>query len=174
LISSALIKLARWNPSETLPAGLSSTSLQTAIDAQRLKMRPANDAEITSAVQALVTHAAATGITCGPMASVKAVWQAHCREMPAVLLASGLAKVLRGWTNTFCLPAPGAIWEAIEGDLSQFRRDLGQMERARGRTIFSDLDFPPEDLKPNSDTQKVLDETLALLKKKAREHGRIF
>lgn len=143
---------------------MSSTTLQSAIDAQREKLRPANAAEISSACKALLTHAKVTGMKQqAEVGEMHAVWSAHCRDMPATLLASGLAEVLKHWKSTFCLPAPGAVWEQIEPDLRRVRQDLATLENAMRMT--ADNDNPDaDDRSPTSETQDVIDRTLAMLK----------
>jgi hypothetical protein len=145
--------------------------LQHAIEAQRGVLRSATAAEIASACEALVTHAAVTGINIPDGANLVAVWAAHCRDMPASLLATGLAEVLKHWTNTFCLPAPGAVWEEVTPALLRMRSDLGAMERALAMTAQADLD--PDDRQPSEDTERLLAETKAMLKSAGGSFRRI-
>lgn len=142
------------------------TSLFQAIDAQRDRLAPATAEQIRSACAALVLHADAAGIKCPDVESLFAVWATHCREMPGELLSSGLAQVLRNWTNTFCLPAPGAVWEQIEFELARMRRDLAKLEGARNE-VAEDLD--PLDRKLSKETDAVIADTLKLLKAKSAE-----
>src|SRR4051812_15671235 len=84
LTASVLMALSRWNPSATLPEGLSSSTLQSAIDEQRQKLRPPASGEISSACKALLMHAKVIGMKEQPEAGeLHAVWSAHCRDMPA-------------------------------------------------------------------------------------------
>lgn len=81
--------------------------------------------------------------------------------MPATLLASGLAEVLKHWTNTFCLPAPGEVWDQIEPEMLRMRRDLAVMEKADAMTA-EQLD--PIDRKPSAEMDEMLAKTRAILK----------
>jgi hypothetical protein len=126
-------------------------------------LRPVTQAEVGQACKTLLMHASVIGMKTIPdMPSMLAVWSTHCRDMPAVLLASGLASVLKHWKNTFCLPAPGAVWEAIEPELNQMRGDLAIMERAmkmtqeRAEEIPEDRDVSPEMAAMLAQTRKIL------------------
>lgn len=136
-------------------------TLLAAIDMQRGKLAPATSDEITKATASLLTHAAAIGIKVENPVALKAVWSAHCRDMPGHLLATGLAAVLKHWTNTYCLPAPGAVWDQIETELDRMRADLATMERARFEAVG---EIEPEDRKPSDETDAVLAETRRILK----------
>jgi len=83
--------------------------------------------------------------------------------MPASLLATGLAEVLKHWTNTFCLPAPGAVWDEIQPALNRMRGDLVAMEKALAMTE-SDDSPDADDRSPSAETEKVIADTLRMLK----------
>lgn len=109
-----------------------------------------------------MTHAGATGINIPDGAGLVAVWIAHCRDMPAVFLASGIAEVLKHWTNTFSLPAPGAVWEHIKPQLRRAQADLAMLENAMRQTAEAD-DPDADDRAPTDETQAIIDKTLAIL-----------
>lgn len=171
LVSDCLVALARWNPSPTLPTGTSSNTLAEAIEAQRDKLATAAERDITNAAASLLTHAAATGIRVDDPIALKAVWAVHCRDMPACLLATGLAEVLKHWTNTFCLPAPGAVWDHIEPELVRMRRDLAIMQNARAATDDDVID--PADRTLSSETEAVMQRTLAHLRSASGNRRRV-
>lgn len=171
LVSDCLTALARWNPSETLPAGLSSTSLLAAIEAQRNKLLPATGREITDVTAALLTHASAANIKVDNPAALKATWATHCQDMPADLLISGLRGVLKHWSNTYCLPQPGAIWEHIEPELIRMRRDMAILESARKAT--SEALDDPADRMPSAETDAVIAKTLAVLRTASGNRRRV-
>lgn len=138
------------------------TSLLAAIDAQRAALAPATDEQITDACMSLLVHADVIGMNKIPeVAALKAVWSAHCGDMPGCLLAKGLAEVLKHWTNTFCLPAPGAVWEQIGTELARMRADLSTLEKAQAETA-EQLD--PLDREPSSDMEELLANTRRILR----------
>jgi len=128
-----------------------------------MMMLPATGREITDVAAALLTHAAATGIKVDNPAALKAVWESHCRDMPATLLATGLAEVLKYWTNTFCLPSPGAVWDQINARHVRMCSDLAAMEKAQAMTLDADSQDAP-DRAPSAETDRMLAETLKILK----------
>lgn len=146
---------------------MSSTTLRNAIEAQREMLIGPTNAEIAAICKALVRHAEATGIKPPSTESLYSTWLANCRDMPAVLLASGLAEVLKHWANTFCLPAPGAVWEAIKAPHCRMCKDLDIMEKAQAMTL--DADSPDAlDRAPTVETDRIIAETLAVLRAAGR------
>lgn len=146
--------------------------LAEAIDAQRGLLRPANDAEIASACKALLLHADVIGMSKIPgAADLHSVWRGHCRDMPARLLATGLAEVLKHWANTFCLPAPGAVWDHIDAENQRMRRDLAIMQNARAATDDDAID--PADRALSSETEAVMQRTLAHLRSASGNRRRV-
>jgi len=131
-----------------------------------MKMLPATGREITDVTAALLTHASAANIKVDNAAALKATWATHCQDMPAELLTRGLREVLKHWSNTYCLPQPGAVWEAIEPELARMRRDLAAMEKAYAMTIGDSPDAP--DRKPSAETDAMIEQTLQILKNASR------
>lgn len=124
------------------------------------------------ACEALITHAGATGINIPAGADLFAVWKVHCRDMPACLLATGLPDVLKHWTNTFSLPSPGAVWEAIKPQVRRAQADLAILENAMRQ--LPDTDDPDaDDRAPTPETQRIVDQTVAHLKSVTGSQRRI-
>ena len=128
--TTATLDLLRgWTPAEPLPEGLSSTTIYRAIDAAAELTRGANPVEIAATVALIVAHAARYNIACDD-AEIDTSYAQMCATMPPDLMAEGVQQVLQGWTDSFRVPAPGHIWDAVKRDYQERQSVLLRLQTA--------------------------------------------